>query len=506
MKHSVQKGWHRYDFLLTGGYGWDYILNTAQYLMDSDLDVRMVEKTMSLGSKPVSIFNEVKEAGSIKNCASALAEGSSFSIGGGSKELGCIVMISFTNQTSVLTVFTMAVDKSDVIENYVEKLIIHKFKKNNVNKGNGFLGILSWVLIDLGALFLISGFLVLIAAGLWSTFLVSAFGGLIVLDLGVYIKAKNKPKFVKEEIKKNPVIEVKKKEEPVEILDNEPYLIISGARPVRPYMDEIGRAFLVRGKADAKDKIKEVGLPFLNYIPYSSCENYFETMMNVNGFSGVVNDGKFEEKIEHLGSRLERVLYQIMQKNSFPKYLTKELLNEDELEILRNEINNVPLMLAFVYDGENPMEPIYDGKLHMTPKAHDLFVKLEDKGTYYGIDRLCPGKEIVIIRQDGMIAYYGDKEVVKSDKDGGVMHPRVAENHMAKLKALAVYTNMDTLKTFFKNTRVAIFTYDDLADHIKETDGLMIDLGNYGIGAMLDKPLCDELANIRLSSFNNSLN
>ena len=385
-------------------------------------------------------------------------------------------------------------------------------KKNITEKritlGNRILDGLGIFFMCFGCFVIADGFMILIFARLAGTFLVGAIGGLAFLYFGVCLRRKaldgNKANLnsVNKVQTSSPVIN---KEKPAATYNDETkYMITSKLTPFRPYMDEKGRAYVFTGLSDTEDFIKMNGYIFQRQEYARVNSTLMEMVLNADGFSGILTDGNFEERMEHPGTKLERTLYKALQRNRWPKKLTRSMLNEEEFEALRKQINELPLLVAFVYDNEEPMAPIYDGKLHMTQKAHDVFVNIE--GSYYGIDKLCPGKEIVIIKQDEMIAYYGDKEMINNQTGNGVMHPRVAENPREHIKALAAYTNMEVLKKFFVNTRVALFTFEELCDHVKETDGMMIDLGTAGLCAYLDLDLVEDLANISLNSFNNSLN
>lgn len=315
--------------------------------------------------------------------------------------------------------------------------------------------------------------------------------------------------------RKTNIIKPERLETKTEIItdtDDKVYLIVTREYPLRPYMDKNGRAYLITGNRKAEDFVEKGELENMKAVEFGILDTIFESILNNNGFTGIYKDGILETRLEYLGSALERAVYRCLQRNNYPNRLYKDMLEDDELSLIKEEINKLPLLVAFVYDNEDTKIPVYDGMLHMTKKAHDQYLKIEDKGTYYSIRELCPDKEMVILRKDDMIVYFGDRETSPIGKKPFIpvtpntMHPRVADNPRERISALAAYSSMETLKSFFKNTRVALFSFEELSDHIRETNGMMLDLGGNGLCAFFDIELVIELANIKLNTYNNSLN
>ncbi|MCF0111430.1 MAG: hypothetical protein HUJ58_05995, partial [Erysipelotrichaceae bacterium] len=82
--HHEEGLWHQYDFLLAArGYGWDYMVNTAEYMANAELtDIGTVSVTATLGEKSSERIEEYKTFGSIKAMPSLSVEGASLGIGG----------------------------------------------------------------------------------------------------------------------------------------------------------------------------------------------------------------------------------------------------------------------------------------------------------------------------------------------------------------------------------------------------------------------------------------
>ena len=329
---------------------------------------------------------------------------------------------------------------------------------------------------------------------------------LLFLIFALDLKRRNKPedntRIYSEAYAK--ILEKKQSEQKAEV-DNYLYVIASLERPLRPYMSDDGKAFIIKGKEKTVKFIQKLKNTGLKPVRLTMNIAVLETALCTFGFDGYEIDGVYKQIRNHPGTRLERAVYKCLQRNNYPAVLSRNHLNDYEFETIKKELNALPLLVAFVYDKENPMDSIYDGVLHMTQKAHNVFVNIED--TYFGISKLCPGKEIAVIRKDDKILYYGDKDNVNMANTGGkTMYPRVANNTQTKSTALTAYTNMESLKSFYKMTRCALFMFEELSEHVKETDGLMLDLGNGGVCALFDRQLTISLADTKLSSYNSSLN
>ena len=127
--HHVQGPWNQYDFLLASqGYGWDYMVDTADYMTKADLDqIGTVSVTAAPGGSETERIEEYKAAkDSVKAMKSLSEEASALGIGGISKTIGAPVKIVWFNQTRVIRIFS-PVDDEDLFRRYMETVIRRTF-------------------------------------------------------------------------------------------------------------------------------------------------------------------------------------------------------------------------------------------------------------------------------------------------------------------------------------------------------------------------------------------
>lgn len=120
--------WHQYDFLLASrGYGWDYAIDSAEYITKADLrDIGTVCVTFNLGAEATELVDEYRSCGeSLKNMHS-LKEGADIGIGGVSQTIGAPVKIVWFNQTRILRIFSPVNDEV-LFKKYFETLIRRTF-------------------------------------------------------------------------------------------------------------------------------------------------------------------------------------------------------------------------------------------------------------------------------------------------------------------------------------------------------------------------------------------
>lgn len=128
LKH-FEGPWNQYDFLLASqGYGWDYILDSAEYMINAELEhIGTVSVSKVLGANEVELIDELNSAGgSIKKMKSLAEEAGALGIGGMSKIVGGPVKIVWINQTRVIRIFTPANDE-DLLTRYAESVIRRNF-------------------------------------------------------------------------------------------------------------------------------------------------------------------------------------------------------------------------------------------------------------------------------------------------------------------------------------------------------------------------------------------
>lgn len=128
LKHIVGP-WHQYDFILaTNGYGWDYILESANYLTNVDLmNVGTISITSSTDTyEYIQSFREHGE--SILFTPELQKEESMLGVGGMSKVLdGIPLKVVWMNQTNVIRIMT-PLDDEDCMIRYMESIIRRNFE------------------------------------------------------------------------------------------------------------------------------------------------------------------------------------------------------------------------------------------------------------------------------------------------------------------------------------------------------------------------------------------
>lgn len=124
----VQCGvWHQYDILLkTTIYGWEYMLNWADYMAGSDMK-QMDRVTISeAGKGDIDITGEFMAGQKIPDLPSVSEEHASLGIAGTSNMARGPVKIVWFNQTRMLRIFT-ATRNDDFILKYVDTMVARSF-------------------------------------------------------------------------------------------------------------------------------------------------------------------------------------------------------------------------------------------------------------------------------------------------------------------------------------------------------------------------------------------
>ena len=135
MKHTMHGIWHCYDVeIAASGYGWEDILDWADYLVSVDLDdISKATKNSFAGEKEEDILHEYNQYKSFKEMPSLKEENGILSIGGISKALKGHVMIVWFNQSKSLRFFTMK-DYEELMIRYVETMIRRTFNSPDAMK------------------------------------------------------------------------------------------------------------------------------------------------------------------------------------------------------------------------------------------------------------------------------------------------------------------------------------------------------------------------------------
>lgn len=128
--------WQQYDFRLTSGYGWDYMVDSAEYMASADLkNIGTVSVCSISGAPEEERIDEYRTCNrSFKAMPSLKHEWGVLGIGGMSQAYeGAPVKLVWFNQTSVLRMFT-PVDDEDKALRYAETLIRRSFNTPDAMK------------------------------------------------------------------------------------------------------------------------------------------------------------------------------------------------------------------------------------------------------------------------------------------------------------------------------------------------------------------------------------
>ena len=128
MAHSKLGNWEQYDVLLAArGYGWDTILDWADYMAQEDVDnISKAAFSVMPGMGEKDFLSEYKQSGSFSQTGVLKNEYGLLTIGGMSKRLRAPVQIIWLNQTRSLRFFTIVKDEV-LMTRYIETMIRKTF-------------------------------------------------------------------------------------------------------------------------------------------------------------------------------------------------------------------------------------------------------------------------------------------------------------------------------------------------------------------------------------------
>ncbi len=122
--NHVQSGhWHQYDVLLDARiYGWDFMKEWADYVINADLENISEVTTGSLALEDKNITKSFEANGEkIAQTPELEIEQGFLSVAGLSKRISAPLKIVWTNQTSTLRLFSL-IDDQDIIAEYVDAM------------------------------------------------------------------------------------------------------------------------------------------------------------------------------------------------------------------------------------------------------------------------------------------------------------------------------------------------------------------------------------------------
>ena len=139
MQHITNGTWHQYDVLLAAnGYGWNYMVDSAAYLEEVELDdISKLAVALISGAEDQDLLEEYKNSGAANlkefDKLSEENEMGVLSIGGISRTINAPVMVVWFNQTNTLRVFT-TVDDDTLMTKYIETVIRRTFGTEDAMK------------------------------------------------------------------------------------------------------------------------------------------------------------------------------------------------------------------------------------------------------------------------------------------------------------------------------------------------------------------------------------
>lgn len=135
MRHESDGPWHFYDVLLdVRGYGWETMLDWADYMAGADLeDISQVLSFSAAAEDIDATASFLGHGGKIFETPELENENGGLSIGGISKTLGAPMKIVWYNQTNVMRFITFEGDEL-LIRKYVETVIRRTFGEEDAMK------------------------------------------------------------------------------------------------------------------------------------------------------------------------------------------------------------------------------------------------------------------------------------------------------------------------------------------------------------------------------------
>ena len=135
MKHITSGPWHQYDVLLEArGYGWDNMIEWADYMTETDLKHIDQVTVGALGAQERNITDSYSKSNNKCSQTPELhTEMGMLSLAGFSAILGAPMKIVWFNQTRVLRLFTL-IDDELLITKYAETVIRRTFGTENAMK------------------------------------------------------------------------------------------------------------------------------------------------------------------------------------------------------------------------------------------------------------------------------------------------------------------------------------------------------------------------------------
>lgn len=132
---NTEGEWVTVEYAATWRYGYDFMLDAAQNVIDSDFreNLQRVAKSRIAGSQDDEIIDSVREnGGKLRSCKELDNECGTLTVSGISSIMECPVQLVFFNQTNVVRLFCLAKQLFEehgerVFDNYMNSIEINAY-------------------------------------------------------------------------------------------------------------------------------------------------------------------------------------------------------------------------------------------------------------------------------------------------------------------------------------------------------------------------------------------
>lgn len=121
LRRTEMKGaWKQFDYQWPHGFGYDYILKNAHWLVTHDLPAQTLTTAEIAGAPEKEHIQELKNCGNLLDCVGR--ETGVLAVGGFSKSTGCLLKVYWYNQTNAVRIFTAGDVEQSKIDSFADML------------------------------------------------------------------------------------------------------------------------------------------------------------------------------------------------------------------------------------------------------------------------------------------------------------------------------------------------------------------------------------------------
>ena len=134
-KIKEDDGWIQVDYTATWRYGYDFMLDAVQTIIDTDFrdDTQRVAAAEIAGGKNTELLEKVRQSGmNLRRCEATAKECGALTVAGISNIMECPVQIVFFNQTNLVRLFCpvreyFTQNGDHVFDNYMNSIEIKAY-------------------------------------------------------------------------------------------------------------------------------------------------------------------------------------------------------------------------------------------------------------------------------------------------------------------------------------------------------------------------------------------